>query len=473
MRACSAIVFFLAAILAPSSVKAASAAHLDGAGLSIAWSLPFVGILLSIAFFPLFAPRIWEHHFGKIAVFWAAAFIVPCAAVFGVETAATEVLHTLAVEYLPFILLLFALFVVSGGIRVVGNLVGTPGTNTGVLAFGTVAASFLGTTGASMLLIRPLIHANRERRHSIHVFIFFIFLVSNIGGSLTPLGDPPLFLGFLKGVDFLWTMTAMLLPMIIASGLLLALFYAIDRRAWAKEAREVTERSGVPRQVRVEGLQNVVYLAGVMAAVLVSGIWDPGINVPVGLGIEISLPGLTRDLALLVLSYLSWKTTQPSIRVENAFAWTPIEEVAILFASIFIAMIPALAILRAGSEGALAPLVALVSSADGQPVNVAYFWLTGALSSFLDNAPTYLVFFNIAGGDAERLMGPLASTLLAISAGAVFMGAVTYIGNAPNFMVKSICEERGIRMPSFFGYMLWSCGILLPLFAFLTWLFFM
>jgi Na+/H+ antiporter NhaD/arsenite permease-like protein len=459
-------------VLSADSAFAASTAQLNGSELGIAWSLPFAGLLLSIALLPLIAPCFWEHHFGKITAFWTVAFIAPCAIAFGPRTVAAEVLHTVAIEYLPFIILLFSLFVVAGGIRVVGNLVGTPGTNTAILAFGTLTASLLGTTGASMLLIRPMIRANRDRRRNVHVFIFFIFLVSNIGGSLTPLGDPPLFLGFLKGVDFFWTVTALLPPMLLSSVLLLTLFYAIDRRAWRNELHQVTTRSRAPRQLRIEGLHNVLYLAGVAGAVLFSGLWHSSVAIPVGFGIELPLDGFARDLVLLILSYLSWKTTPSSIRIENAFAWTPIQEVAILFAGIFIAMIPALAILRAGGNGALAPLVALVSTPDGRPIDAAYFWLTGGLSSFLDNAPTYLVFFNLAGGDPQVLMGPLASTLLAISAGAVFMGANSYIGNAPNFMVKSICEERGIKMPSFLGYMLWSGGILLPLYALLTWVFF-
>lgn len=445
-----------------------AATHIDGGDISLAWSLPFIGMLLSVALLPLLTPRLWEHHFAKIAGFWTLAFILPAAAVFGGTTAAAEAWRALLVEYLPFILLLFTLFVVAGGIRVVGNLVGTPATNTALIAFGTLLASLLGTTGAAMVLIRPLIRANQDRRYRTHVFVFFIFLVCNIGGSLTPLGDPPLFLGFLKGVDFLWTLQAMLQPMLLVGGILLALFYVIDRLAWNRERDDLKVKRRILRQVRIEGLHNVLYLAGVVSAVLVSGVWDNGATIPIGLGCEVPVSGLARDATLLLLSYLSWRTTRSSIRIENAFAWTPIQEVAILFAAVFITMIPVLEMLRANSDGPFAPLIALVTGPDGQPVEVAYFWLTGSLSSFLDNAPTYLVFFNLAGGDPQELMGPLAATLTAISAGAVFMGANTYIGNAPNFMVKSICEERGIKMPSFFGYMLWSGGVLLPLFALLT-----
>lgn len=447
--------------------------HFDGAGASLAWSIPFAGLLLSIAFLPLLAPRFWEHHFGKVAVFWALALIIPCAVVTGFWTATTEIVHTFLLDYLPFIILLFALFVVAGGIRVSGNLVGTPATNTAILAFGTLSASFLGTTGASMVLIRPIIRANQDRHYHIHVFVFFLFLVSNIGGSLTPLGDPPLFLGFLKGVDFLWTLEAMLLPMLFMSLILLALFYLIDRLAWNRESPEIKSKSRVPRHIEIEGLHNVLYLMAIALTVLMSGIWNRDATIPVGLGLEMPVNGLIRDVVLVAISLLSWWTTPRPVRVENAFTWTPMQEVAILFAAIFITMIPMLALLKAGSEGPFAPLLSLVSTPEGKPVEAAYFWLTGGLSSFLDNAPTYLVFFNLAGGDAKELMGPLELTLLAISSGAVFMGAMTYIGNAPNFMVRSICEEHRIKMPSFIGYMLWSGGILLPLFALVTWIWFL
>jgi Na+/H+ antiporter NhaD/arsenite permease-like protein len=304
----------------------------------------------------------------------------------------------------------------------------------------------------------------------VHVFIFFIFLVSNMGGALTPLGDPPLFLGFLRGVDFLWTVTHMLPSALTASVILLVLFFALDRYMWTKE-REPAIASAVPRQFRIEGVQNVVYLAGVVGSVLISGVWGEGRVLTVA-GIDLPIRGLVRDAMLVILAWLSLKTTPARVRIENAFSWHPIQEVAILFAGIFVTIIPVLAMLAAGRDGPFAALLAFVSTPEGTPVNTAYFWLTGILSSFLDNAPTYLVFFNLAGGDAQQLMGPLAGTLVAISAGAVFMGANTYIGNAPNFMVKAICEERGIRMPSFFGYMAWSVLILLPLFVVVSYIFF-
>src|SRR4029077_224015 len=320
---------------------------LDGAGFGLAWALPFAGILLSIALFPLLTPRLWEHHFGKIACGWALAFVLPAALTFGATAAAAEVWRMLTLDFFPFIVLLFALFVVAGGIRITGNLVGTPATNTALLAFGTLSASLVGTIGASLLLIRPLLQANKDRQHNVHVFVFFIFLVCNIGGSLTPLGNPPLFIGFLRGVDFLWTLQTMLRPMLLVSGILLALFYVIDRLAWSKEPGQVTGKRGVPRQLRIQGLHNVLYLAGIVTAVLVSGLWDRGDTILVGLESRLPINGLVRDSILLALTYLSWKTTRSSIRIENAFSWTPFQEVAILFAAIFITMIPLLPMLRA------------------------------------------------------------------------------------------------------------------------------
>jgi Na+/H+ antiporter NhaD/arsenite permease-like protein len=447
---------------------AAEQEALDGSTLSPWWALPFTGLLLSIALLPQFSPRFWHQHFGKISAVWSALFLVPFAASKGFGLALGAVLHTALLDYLPFVILLFALFVISGGIRIRSNLVGTPAANTALLALGTGLASLAGTTGAAMLLVRPLIQANLQRRRNAHVLVFFIFLVANIGGSLTPLGDPPLFLGFLQGVGFGWTFQHMLGPMLLCSFILLGLFYGTDRWIWS---RDRGPRRIAPLRVGLRGAHNLVYLAGAVVAVLVSGIWQPDVSVHVG-PVAVPLPGLARDAALLILAGFSWATTKRRVRIENAFTWAPILEVIYLFAGLFLTILPALAILKVGSRGALAPLVALTSGVDGQPIDAAYFWLTGLLSSVLDNAPTYLVFFNVAGGDPQTLMGPLASTLLAISAGAVFMGAMTYIGNAPNFMIRAIASERGIRMPSFFGYVGWSMAVLLPLFVAVTPVFF-
>lgn len=453
---------------------AAEGAGLDGASLSLLWGLPFAGILLSIAIMPLAAGHFWHHHYGKVALFWALAFLVPFTLLKGGDLAIYEVGHAALLEYIPFIILLFALFTISGGILLTGNLHGSPGVNTAILAIGTALASLIGTTGASMVLIRPLLRANDSRRYNVHTVVFFIFLVSNIGGSLTPLGDPPLFLGFLKGVDFFWTTEHLLHDTGVLVAILLPVFYLLDRYFYAREDDLPRLKDPTPdtETIGLRGLQNLPLLAGVIGAILLSALWKPGISFDV-LGTHVELPSIAREVILIALALISLAITPAYIRERNGFDWEPIREVAKLFAAIFLTIIPVIAILKAGSAGPMAGLVDLVTNDEGGPVNAWYFWLTGALSSFLDNAPTYLVFFNLAGGDAEHLMNEYRVTLEAISAGAVFMGAMTYIGNAPNFMVLAIAKSRGVAMPSFFGYMAWSATFLLPCFALLTWLYFL
>ena len=448
-----------------------SVPHLAGENLAIFWIIPFVGILLSIAILPLVAAEFWHHNFGKISLFWAGSLILPFLFSFGIEITLYELLHVGLLEYIPFIILLLSLFTISGGVCLKGSLVGTPLLNTGIIFIGTVLASWMGTTGAAMLLIRPLIRANAFRERKVHIVVFFIFLVANIGGSLTPLGDPPLFLGFLKGVDFFWTTSAMLYPMIFMSTALLIIFYLLDSYFYKKE--KIKEPKMISSEkLSIEGSFNLLLLLGVIIGVLISGFWKPGYQVVIyHVGVEVQ--NLLRDILLLSLTYSSWFYTSKSIRDANEYTWFPIVEVGKLFAGIFVTIIPAIAILKAGANGALSYVVSSVSDSNGEPINYMYFWLTGILSSFLDNAPTYLVFFNTAGGDPSILMNEMANTLLAISAGAVFMGANTYIGNAPNFMVKSISESSGIDMPSFFGYLFkWSIPILLPLFIIVSYLFF-
>ena len=461
----------------PAAVVAAGAEggapHLDGGALGLLWVVPFAGILLSIAVFPLVAPHFWHGNFGKVSAFWSLAFLAPFTFWEGWEVALFELLHVALLEYLPFIILLLALFTIAGGVRLRGSLRGTPAVNTIILLIGTLIASWMGTTGAAMLLIRPIIRANDWRKHKVHVIVFFIFLVANIGGSLTPLGDPPLFLGFLKGVDFFWPTTEMLAPMALVAGILLVVFFLLDSYFYRKEdpSQIPTEEDAEGGRLSLEGTVNILLLAGVVAAVLMSGVWRPHVEFNV-FYVHVELQNLARDLLLLGLAGLSWVLTSRESRKANGFTWFPIVEVAKLFAGIFVTIIPAIAILKAGTGGAMSAIIRLVSNEAGEPVNAMYFWATGILSSFLDNAPTYLVFFNTAGGDAQALMGPLNQTLLAISAGAVFMGANTYIGNAPNFMVRAIAEERGIKMPSFFGYMAWSVIFLMPLFVLVTFVFF-
>ena len=445
-----------------------NAPHLNGADLSIFWVFPFAGILLSIAIFPLVAPDFWHHNFGKISAFWAILLIVPFLLKVGFTITLYELLHVGLLEYVPFIILLLALFTISGGVQLKGALVGTPIVNTGIIFIGTALASWMGTTGAAMLLIRPLIRANKERKSKVHVIVFFIFLVANIGGSLTPLGDPPLFLGFLKGVNFFWTTSAMMVPMLFMVFSLLIIFFIFDSYLYKKENIKKEETD---IKISIEGSFNLLLLLGVIGSVLLSGFWRPHIEFEL-FYVHVELQNVIRDILLLTLTFASWKLTSSKIREANEYTWFPIVEVAKLFAGIFVTIIPAIAILKAGTSGALGVVINSVSNQTG-PINYMYFWATGILSSFLDNAPTYLVFFNTAGGDPIQLMGELSQTLLAISAGAVFMGANTYIGNAPNFMVKSISESSGIEMPSFFGYLFkWSLPILFPLFIIVTFLFF-
>lgn len=460
----AAVPVALAGVLLSGSAMATEAHELPGAAMSLWWALPFAGLLLSIATGPLLYPHVWEHHYGKIAGGWAALVIVPMAMFFGPDVSSGAVLHTLLLEYMSFIILLFGLFTISGGLLVAGNIQGTPLVNAGLLLSGALLASVVGTTGASMIMIRPVIRANDNRPFNAHVVVFFIFLVSNIGGSLTPLGDPPLFVGFLRGVEFFWTTANLWREAFFVGGLVLAAFLAVDWHFHSREQGQPKVKDPTPHsKVRIRGVANIALLAGVIAAILLSASWKPGVTFTIQ-GVAVELQNLVRDAIILVLAFVSLAVTRKEYRAANGFSWGPIVEVAKLFAGIFICIVPVIAILRAGLDGAFAPLVALVTGPDGAPNDLAYFWLTGALSSFLDNAPTYLVFFELAGGDPQALMTSFATTLVAISAGAVFMGANTYIGNAPNFMVYAIARESGVRMPGFFGYMLWSGAVLIPTF---------
>ena len=444
------------------------AAELDGSELSSLWSVPFAGLLLSIALLPLLTPYFWHHHFGKISAAWSLAFLLPFALIHGTGWAASGFMHALLEEYLPFILLLTALYTVAGGIHIRGNLQGSPWLNTAILATGALLASFMGTTGASMLLIRPLIRANDNRTRKTHVVVFFIFIVSNAGGSLTPLGDPPLFLGFLKGVDFFWTMGHIFPETLFLVLALLAIFYLLDNWFY-RHREEIRQPNPAPgtRRIGFDGAGNFWLLGGVAGLVLLSGFWKSPVVFSIT-GTNVGLPGLVRDAGLIMITFLSLKITSSKVHADNQFSWGPMAEVAKLFAGIFLTIIPVIAMLKAGTNGPFGAVVSAVTRRDGSPDPAMYFWATGLLSSFLDNAPTYLVFFNTAGGDPQSLMTTFASTLAAISAGAVFMGANTYIGNAPNLMVKAIAEDRNVKMPSFFGYMLWSGAVLIPLFIIMT-----
>jgi Na+/H+ antiporter NhaD/arsenite permease-like protein len=437
---------------------------LDGASMAWPWALPFLGILVSIAAGPLVFAKVWHAHYGKIVLAWALLTLVPLAIVAGPAPALATVLQVLLSDYVSFILLLFALYTVAGGILISGRIRTRPWTNLGILALGTAAASLVGTTGASLILIRPLIRANEWRRHNVHVIVFFIFLAGNIGGALTPLGDPPLFVGFLLGVDFLWPAQNLCSQTLIVAAPVLAVFFVVD--VWL--FRDETPSAEPPLQpLRVRGLVNLILFTALIGVIVAASVWKPGIAFHV-YKTELQLQNVLRDVALVVIALASLWLTHEEHRAANGFTWEPIREVAILFAGIFVAIAPVMAMLQAGPHGAFAFLLQAVTADDGSPREAAYFWLTGALSAFLDNTPTYLVFFELAGGDAKQLMGPLRGTLASISMGAVYMGALTYIGNAPNLIVRAIAEERGIVMPNFFAYMLWATLVLVPLFALLT-----
>lgn len=452
------------------------ASEMQGSDLSIVWAIPFAGILLSIALVPLIFPDFWHNHFGKVSLAWAAVTIIPLSLAFGLHNGIVALNEALVGDFIPFILFVGTLFVVAGGIHISGNFTGRPVRNLAFFIVGAALANIMGTTGAAMLLIRPLLKATEHRKYRVHTFVFFIFIVANIGGSLTPLGDPPLFMGFLRGVDFFWTAEHTLLPMVTTVGILSVLYLIIDTVFWKKEhpngAPALDTVHGEKASIQIRGGVNFMLLAIVILAVLMSGVWKSGIEVSF-LGVTLTGESIARDTIFLLCGIASIVLTPKEVRKMNQFSWEPIFEVAKLFAGIFVCMGPVLAMLKAGAAGPFAPLVAMVTNADGTMNNSVFFWITGALSSFLDNTPTYLAFFNLAGGDAGALMTQGAATLLAISLGSVFMGANTYIGNAPNFMVVSIAKDRGVAMPSFFGYMAWSVGILVPTFIFIDWLFLM
>jgi Na+/H+ antiporter NhaD/arsenite permease-like protein len=423
-------------------------------------TLPFVGLLLSIAILPLIraTSHWWESNLNRLAVALAACWltlIYYCFAT-GWQSAAVAVEHAIPSEYIPFIVLLFSLYVISGGISIKGDLRATPEVNTAFLVIGTLIASFIGTTGASMLLIRPLLETNRERKHVVHTVVFFIFLVSNIGGTLLPIGDPPLFLGFLRGVPFEWTLT--LWPeWLFTSAVLLVIYYIWDRIAVRREtATQIALDESQRAPLRMRGAWNLLLLLAIVVAV---AFLDPSKTIP---GTDYKPFPFLRELVMLAITGLSLLLTSKAIREANRFNYHAIAEVGALFVGIFVAMQVPLAVLNANG----------VSLGLSSPTH--FFWLTGMLSSFLDNAPTYVVFFqtatsmtSAAGEGILALPGGafIREDLLAgISLGAVFMGANTYIGNGPNFMVKSIAEQSGIRMPSFFAYFLLAIVVLVPVF---------
>ena len=423
---------------------------------ALGWVAPFVLMLLSIAVLPLVAPKWWHSNLNRLKV--ALVCGLPVFGLFAWHGEWLVIQHTVH-EYVSFLLLLTSLYVASGGIVLRGDLRATPLVNASFLLIGALLASFMGTTGAAMLLVRPLLKTNSERQFRTHTVVFFIFLVCNIGGCLTPLGDPPLFLGYLRGVPFTWTF-GLILPWAFTNGLLLLVYLALDSWFWRREdpSHRLHDRVEV-QPLRVAGARNFLWLG----LVVVSVAFLTPTNLAGWLGAELHgfLPVYGRDLALAGITLGAYRTTQKELRLANSFTWHPILEVAALFFGIFLSMMAAIQLLRHHGPDL------------GVDSPTLFFWATGILSAFLDNAPTYVVFFETAasveppaGHEVVQVLGGTISPayLVAISLGAVFLGAMTYIGNAPNFMVKAISEERNVKMPSFFGYMVYSCIILLPVF---------
>lgn len=443
--------------------------HIDFSAIPLWTCIPFAGLLLCIAVLPLVRTEWWEDHQPLVVGIWSILFIIPFALLYGAGATAETVLECIFNDYVTFIVLLFGLYCVAGNITMATKLAGSPKVNVALILVGTLLASFIGTTGASMLMIRPIIQINSWRRKRAHIMVFFIFLVSNIGGCLTPIGDPPLLMGFSRGVPFTWSFH--LFPLLVVNTvILLIVFYFLDRRYYYKDIKEglYPELHSKGKLIEFKGTHNVIFLAMIIGAVVLSGALPkmPFFQTAEGhvLGIHIfgevsfPLPSLIEVVIILLAAFLSFKTSSKQIRAANHFTWGAIREVAVLFIGIFITMQPALMILK--SMGANLGLT--------EPFQM--FWVTGALSSFLDNTPTYLVFLTTAGAmdfpmGVATSVGMIPQTmLLAISCGAVFMGANTYIGNAPNFMVKAISDENGIQMPSFFGYIWWSIRYLVPVF---------
>ncbi len=432
---------------------------------SLPWAAPFLGVLLSIALLPMLAPRLWHRRMASIAGLWVAALLVPWGATAGAAAAGRLAWNAVVVEYLPFVTILLALYAAGGGVLVRGGPAGTPRGNTLMLAAGMGLGVVMGQAGAAMVMVNPLLHANAHRRRKVHLPLFLIVLVANASGALTPLGNPPLYIGFLQGVPFLWPARHLLLPLLVLTALLLAAFYVLDRTLAAAEPPPPA-----PGRLHVRGWGNLLLILLTGGVVLAQNAVDAG-AVELG-GESIPLMRLIAVGAFVAVAVVSAAATPRAIRQGNDFTWGPMREIALLFLAIFVTIDPVLQMLEGGLSGPLAPILRLTLGPDGAPRPIVFFWLAGILSAFLDNAPTYLVFFNVAGINPAAMTAAQASALAALSAGAVFFGGLTYIGNAPNMMVRGVAAHRGVRMPGFLGFLAMAAALLLPVFAVLTALFF-
>lgn len=422
--------------------------YFDASSMGLIWALPFAFFLLSLAVGPLYFHKEWEKY--DIFVVFSVVFIIlaSLASKFGLQPTFSSLKHTMLDEYVPFILMMSSLYVVSSGIHITTKGTLTPLHNVIFLFIASLSASVIGTTGASMLLIRPFLRLNHDRRHKAYLVIFFIFLVSNIGGSLTPVGDPPLFMGFLNGIDFFWPLKRMAHPFLLVSLLVLIVFYFFDKKHFKDRHLENTEQQEIEK-FAIYGAHNFLFVALILFSIILSGM-------------DMEKYQNIRNIALIAITILSFITTKKNVYHMNRFSLLPLREVALVFLAIFVTLIPITAMLHGGGEGAFAEMIRYANP-KGIPDPLKYFFISGILSGFLDNAPTYLLFFHLAGGDSLSLMGAQAKTLLAISSGSVFFGALSYIGNAPNLMVKAIAESAHIKIPSFGGYLVWSFCILFPI----------
>ncbi len=435
------------------------------AAIALPWGAPFLGVLVSIAVLPMLAPRLWHRRMAWVMGLWTAALLLPWVAAFGAADAAHLAWHAILVEYLSFVTILLALYAAGGGVLVRGGPAGTPGGNTLMLGVGMALGVVMGQAGAAMVMINPLLHANAHRRRKVHLPLFLIVLIANASGALTPLGNPPLYIGFLQGVPFLWPARHLIAPLAVLTGLLLLAFYLIDRHLAADEPP-----APAPARLHVRGWPNAVLIVLTGAVVLAQNAARAG-DVSI-LGEAVPLMRLVAILAFVAITLASAAITPKAVRQANDFTWAPMKEVALLFLAIFVTIQPVLHMLEAGLSGPLGPVLRLTLTAAGTPRPAAFFWLAGILSAFLDNAPTYLVFFNIARIEPATMTDAQAVSLAALSAGAVFFGGLTYIGNAPNMMVRGVAAHRGVRMPGFLGFLCLSAALLLPVFAILTALFF-
>ncbi len=460
------VVLLFLAFVAPAQAAVAMPPLVSG--------VPFLGVLLSIAFGPLLIPALWHKIENILLVAWTVLSTWLCFISLGSYSTGHMITGVLIKEYLPFIILITTLYIISSGITIKIHREGTTSVNVFLFLLGGILANLIGTTGTAILLLRPMLDVNRNRKHKVHTVIFFIFLVANIGGCLLPFGDPPLFLGYLKGVHFLWTAQHIFPIFAFVESLLLVCYIAMDRFYFARNPDELTSDKSDVRPLRksitISGSVNIVLMLFAIVLISVSGSWPKKAAFTV-CGTSVHYKSLAREIGLLLISAVSmWTFRKRQIETgsKRKMQWGPISEVARVFVVIFITMAPISIMLRGGHEF-FQPIRILLESSSHEAF--WYFWFVSPFSAFLDNAPTYLVFFKMAGGDPAYLMNEGRQILIAISSGSVFMGAMTYIGNAPNFMVQAIAKQSGVRVPSFFGYLKWSFCLLLPVLILASYIF--